>query len=215
MTWKSQKLSLIGVGIALLCFLTFLVGIAFGASSDLNDFKSVVLPILSTVGNWVAGTGALGAVVVALWLAEKQRQREKEFLNLDFSFVITPTVNKPILAISAVSVGNRPSNINSIALLSPGAGSLMFLANFLPGSSALPKVLGYGEKATFLLEEGFERHIASYLKTYANGSAEKLELKVSTTTENFVLRPDKGIRRELERLVELVDDAPKRQPVQG
>ncbi|PSF15375.1 hypothetical protein [Marinobacter shengliensis] len=215
MVWNRQKLFLIGTGVILALLLAFLFGVAFGTAWETQEFKTLILPILSTIGSWLAGIGALGAVIVALWLAEEQRQREKESLNLDFSLAIVPGIDNPVLCVTAVAVGNRPSNIHSISFVSPGAGTQMLVVHFLRGSATIPKVLGYGEKATFLFTEGFEKDIASYLKTYAQGKADKLELVVSTTTENFRLIPDKAMKENFEKLAKDAADAPSRQHPSG
>ncbi|WP_136254282.1 hypothetical protein [Onishia niordana] len=215
MPWKGQKLLLIGIAIVLLCAMAFLFGVAFGASSDLNAFKDTILPVLSTVGTWVSGIGALGAVLVALWLAEKQRQRDKESLNIDFDFVIFPWVMNPVLAISAVSVGNRPSNIHSISIYSENAEARMALVRFMEGSAALPTMIGYGEKVAYFCETGFDRHIAAYLKRHADGSAKGLSLTVSTTTENFNFVPSNALKKHFEQLVPEVDAAPSREDENG
>lgn len=208
MSWEKEKLILAALGVLLLCLMIFLLGVAFGTSTNNLEFKETILPVLSVVGSWVSGIGALGAVLVALWIAEKQRRGDKENLKLAFDFVVTSAQSNAVLMVSAVSVGKRPSEINSIIIFDPKASAQLYIARFLPGSSSIPTNLGYGKKAAWLCEEGFERHIGSYLKSYCNGKASYLKICVSTTTENFMLTPSKEMMKTLESYAKQADPAP-------
>ena len=198
------------MGVLLLCLMLFLLGVAFGTSTSNAEFKGSILPVLSVVGSWVSGIGALGAVLVALWISEKQRRSDKEHLELAFDFVVTQPYKNAVLMISAVSVGKRPSEINSIVIYSQGATAQMYIARFLPGSSAIPINLGYGKKAAWLCEEGFEHNIGSYLKTYCNSKASQLKICVSTTTVNFTLTPSEEMKKTLETFAKEAEPAPER-----
>lgn len=198
MSWEKEKNILLSIAVLLFGVMCFVFGVAFGVSSDSTAFANTILPVLSTVGAWISGIGALGAVTVALWLAEKQRRSEKEHLKIDFGFVIVPNVTGAVLMVSAVSEGKRPSEINSVAIYGKKAKAIMHVARFLPGSSQLPVNLGYGKKATFLCEEGFEYHVGEYINTYCDGSSRDLEVCVSTTTENFIFTPDELMKRALD-----------------
>jgi hypothetical protein len=210
MSWEKEKLVLTALGVLLLCLMLFLLGVAFGTSTSNAEFKESILPVLSVVGSWVSGIGALGAVLVALWISEKQKRSDKEHLELGFDFVVTQPYTNAVLMVSAVSTGKRPSEINSIAIYSQGATAQMYIARLLPGSSAIPINLGYGKKATWLCEEGFEHHIGSYLKTYCNSKASQLKICVSTTTENFTITPSKEMKKTLESFAKEAKPAPKR-----
>lgn len=200
MSWEKEKIILLSLGILIFGGMCFIFGVAFGTSSDRTVFFSSILPVLSVVGAWISGIGALGAVTVALWLAEKQRRSEKEDLKIDFGFVIVPGVTDAVLMISAVSKGKRPSEINSVSIYGKKAATIMHIARFLPGSSQLPTNLGYGKKAIFLLEKGFEYHIGEYINTYCDGSSKNLEVCVSTTTENFIFIPDTSMKSALDSI---------------
>ena len=210
MNWEKEKLALTALGVLLLCLMMFLLGVAFGTSTSNAEFKDSILPVLSVVGSWVSGIGALGAVLVALWISEQQKRSDKEYLELGFDFVVTQPYTNAVLMISAVSTGKRPSEINSIAIYSQGATAQMYIARLLPGSSVIPINLGYGKKATWLCEEGFEHHIGSYLKTYCNSKASQLKICVSTTTENFTINPSKEMKKTLESFAKEANPAPKR-----
>lgn len=210
MGWEKEKLILTAFGIILLCLMLFLLGVAFGTSTSSAEFEKTILPVLSVVGSWVSGVGALGAVLVALWIAEKQRRSEKEELKLAFEFVVTSGQSNASLMISAVSVGKRPSEINSIVIYSQDATAQMYIARFLRGSSPIPISLGYGKKAIWLCEEGFEHQIGSYLKSYCDSKATHLKICVSTTTENFIFIPSKEMKRTLESFAKNTVPAPER-----
>lgn len=198
MKWEKQKVILSISGVVLLSLMIFLIGVAFGVSTSGTEFKEMILPVLDVVGSWVSGVGALGAVVVALWLAEVQRKSDKEDLKVSLNFVLVPGVSNPVLMISAVSVGKRPSEVNSIVIYDENASSQMLVIRFLPGSSEIPINIGYGKKASWLCEEGFERHIGSYLKNYCNGTANNMKICISTTTENFIHSPSTEMKKTLE-----------------
>ncbi|MBU1308522.1 MAG: hypothetical protein KKE30_03185 [Gammaproteobacteria bacterium] len=198
MSWKKEKAILLSMGALLFGLMCFILGIAFGASSDQTEFSGTILPVLSVVGTWVSGLGSLGAVIVALWLAEKQRRAESELLELDLGFFIIPFASEAVLMISAVSKGKRPSEINSVSIYGKTANAKMYLVNFLPCGSQLPVNIGYGKKASFFCEVGFEYQIGEYISTNCNGSAKELELCVSTTTKNFIYSPDASMKKTLE-----------------
>lgn len=209
MSWKNEKVILIVLGLILLNAMCFLLGTALGVSIDHGNFTETLLPVLSVIGSWVSGIGALGAVTVALWIAEKQRRSEKEDLELNFGFVLVPGVREAVLMISAVSVGKRPSEINSVSIYGKDATAIMLVARFLNGGSQLPTNLGYGKKATFLCEEGLEIKIGEYLNRCCEGTSKDLKVCVSTTTENFVLIPDKGMKSALDSFAKKSGRAPE------
>lgn len=212
MSWEKEKVILIALCIALLCLMMFLLGVAFGTSTSISneEFEKTILPVLSVVGSWVSGVGALGAVLAALWIAEKQRRGEKEDLKLAFDFVIIPGQLNAVLMVSAVSLGKRPSEINSIVIYSQNAAVQMYISRFLHGSSPIPINLGYGKKAIWLCEKGFEHHIGSYLKTYCNSKASNLKICVSTSTENFIFTPSQEMKKTLESFAKEAEYAPER-----
>lgn len=209
MSWEKEKNILLSIGVLLFGAMCFVFGVAFGVSSDSTVFANTILPVLSTVGTWISGIGALGAVTVALWLAEKQRRSEKEYLKIDFGFVIIPNVSDAVLMVSAVSEGKRPSEINSVSIYGKKAKAIMHVARFLPCSSQLPVNLGYGKKATFLCEEGFEYRIGEYINTYCGGSSKELEVCVSTTTENFIFTPDDSMKSALDSFAAKLGESPE------
>ncbi|MDP9504575.1 hypothetical protein Q7O60_16380 [Pseudomonas protegens] len=215
MAWEKEKFFLAVVGVFLFGMMLFLLGTAFGASTNSGDFKEMLLPVLSVIGSWVSGVGALGAVLVALWIAEKQKRNDKENLKIEFGFVIVPFASEAVLMVSVVAVGKQPSEINSIVIYGEGTTVSMYVSRLLNGSSPIPVNLGYGKKAMFFCEEGFEYHIGSYLNTYCGGKAKNLKICISTTTENFILVPDIKMKSTLESFAEKSGLAPERMQENG
>lgn len=198
MSWEWQKNILIATGILLIVILAFLLGAAYGVSSDRKQFVDTLIPVFSTAGSWVSGIGALGAVFVSLWLAEKQARKDREQLKLSISSVLTTIHPEARLCIEVVSTGQKPSNISSISLTGKNSSRIMALVNFANGSSALPTKLGYGEKAYYFLQQGGEKEIGEYLKNNCAGSAKELQIYINTTTEVFILKPEKEMKSMLE-----------------
>ncbi len=60
----------------------FLLGLSFGLSNNHDKFITETVPVLSMLGGWVAGIGALAAVLTTLWLADKQRRDDVESLQV-------------------------------------------------------------------------------------------------------------------------------------
>jgi ABC-type multidrug transport system permease subunit len=58
--------------------LAFLLGLSFGLGNNQAKFISETVPVLSMLGGWVSGIGALAAVLTTLWLADKQRREDVE-----------------------------------------------------------------------------------------------------------------------------------------
>jgi len=201
MSWEKQKLLLITLFIAMLAGMAFFLGIAFGASQSKTEFVNTLIPIMSAIGSWVAGIGAIGAVIVALWLAEKQRLSDKEDLEIKFYYGIIPTYSRdPTLVVSVVCKGTKPSSINSISISSENADAVMQLMRFEPGSSSIPTKLGYGESATYLLGSNFDKEIGEYLKKHSSGRATNMKVYVNSTTESFVHAVDKKMLDNFEKI---------------
>lgn len=200
MNWRNQKIALLSCGISLIVLLAFLLGIAYGTSSERDRFVDISISAFSAVGSWVSGIGALGAIYVALWLAEQQARKDREHINIKFSCVILPSMYEgALLCIEAVSVGQKPSHIRSLNI-SGGKNCTHSIAliNFARGSSALPTRLGYGEEANYFLPPNFEKEIGKYIKEYCNGSANEICIYINTTTEVFRIDPDKQMKAMLE-----------------
>lgn len=179
------------MAIIFVSLLAFIIGIAFGASTSTDDFLGTFIPIFSALGSWLSGIGAIAAVFVALWLAEYQSQRDGERLEITLNTAMIPDIHKGLLiCISITSVGLRPSLVTSISI-ECGKNSSMQLVftKFFPLSDELPKKLNYSDSAAWFLNPDSEKTIADYIKSYCNGNAEGLIVKIKTSTKNFSLKP--------------------------
>jgi hypothetical protein len=66
------------LGIVTTSLLSAAMGFAFGVDSLSDDLNKNFIPILSMVGGWISGVGALVASVVALRIAENQTKYEHQ-----------------------------------------------------------------------------------------------------------------------------------------
>ncbi|MDO9623159.1 MAG: hypothetical protein Q7J46_04155 [Pseudomonas sp.] len=196
-----KALILICAGL-LISILSFALGVTAGVSTSYEYFTETLVPILSMLGNWVAGLGALGAVLVALWLAEKQKLDDSENLKVNFGFVIISGQKGHLLSVRVVSNGKRPSTVSGVSISSPDASTSIFIANYHHLSSQIPISLGYGAQANFILTYNFENEIASYINKWCTGSANKLELIVFSSLKNYTIKIDKELIENFQKLAE-------------
>ncbi len=169
----------------IVAFISFVLGISIGVSSEQETFLKFTIPILGVIGNWVAGVGAIFAVFVALWLAEQQRKRDSENLQLNFSVFITAGNPNPYLAVSVTSNGNKPSKINSISVHSKSSKIALAIMQFDIVGHQPPTLLTYGEQATFILVPKTEEGIRNFVKENGSGLYKNLYLGISTSTSFF------------------------------
>lgn len=66
------------LGAATISILSAAIGFAFGVDTPGDDLNKNVIPLLSMVGGWVSGIGALVAAIVALKIAENQTKHEHQ-----------------------------------------------------------------------------------------------------------------------------------------
>lgn len=170
--------------------LFFVLGAAAGASVSYEQFGGLILPLLSTAGSWVAGVGALGAVVVSLWLSDKQRREDVELLKVKPQISIVTGVEGWLISVEIVSAGKRPAVVQSLVIASRDSKMSIHVVNFFHQSRELPAALSYGEKINLILKSGFERDIARYVNEHCGGKSDNLEVRVSTTLSEFTARLD-------------------------
>lgn len=185
MDWKHIKFISAIVGIILVAALSFVIGISFGVTYEQATLTEVLIPALSAMGSWVAGFGALAAVLTSLWLAEQQRKNSGENLKCVFDVFVIQGEPDDSLGVIVTSNGNKPSNINSITIHSPDSTVAMSIQQFSPSSTPLPTSLPYGQQASFMLSPDFKSHINDYVRKHCSGSYENLFLSVNTTTKSF------------------------------
>lgn len=170
--------------------LSFALGAAFGSSVTHSDFIQTLIPLFSMLGDWISGLGALGAVLTALWIAEKQTKDDTEKLNISFNVMVFTGLSGEYLTVRVVSNGKRPSNVTSIVFSSPLSTVNIMVREFHHLSHPLPINLGYGVDAAFIFSAGFEEHIANYIKNHCGGLAEGLELIVVSTIKTYNVKID-------------------------
>ncbi|RDX37039.1 hypothetical protein DZA51_03135 [Vibrio campbellii] len=197
MDWKYIKFISAIVGIVLIATFAFVLGISFGVSYDKGSLTEIVIPALSALGGWVAGLGALGAVFTSLWLAEQQRKNSGENLKCVFEVFVIQGMPDEVLGVVVTSLGNKPSNINSITIHSSDSTVAMSIQQFKPSSAALPTYLPYGQQASYLLSADFKQHINNYVNKHCSGSYLNLFLSVNTTTNSFKVKFGKNVLEHL------------------
>lgn len=185
MDWKHIKLFLIIVGTTLIASLSFVLGISFGVSYEHDTLLTIVIPFLGVLGNWVAGLGALAAVFTALWLADQQRKRDMEKLNIVFSVYISNIHPQPYLAVIITCTGNKPSRINSISIHSNSSKMALMINGLDSAGHQLPMSLSYGEQATCILKPNTENSINDFVKKNCSGVYKNLNIYINTSTSSF------------------------------
>ncbi|MCC4834959.1 hypothetical protein LMH66_20155 [Shewanella sp. 10N.7] len=197
MDWKHIKYISVVIGVTLIATLTFVLGISFGVTYEKDSFTEIIIPVLSAMGSWVAGFGALGAVFTSLWLAEQQRKNSGESLKCVFDVFVIQGIPDDSLGVIVTSNGNKPSNVNSITIHSSDSTVAMSIQQFAPSSTALPTYLPYGQQASYLLSSDFKSHINEYVNKHCSGSYKNLVLSVNTTTDSFNVKFGKTVIEHL------------------
>ncbi len=171
---------------SVICILvSFVLGIEVGLTQSPNEYKTDLLPVLSTIGIWVGAFATLSAVIVSLWLALKQLSMDKEILQCTLNmFIIPGHQNQACIGLSIVSKGKRPSIVNSITWHGDGTSEAMVVSKYNQNSESTPKALGYGETIQIMHTENFEKHLHEFAIKNLGGEFRKLYLSVNTTTES-------------------------------
>jgi len=91
--------------------LTFLLGLSFGLGNNHNNFITETVPVLSMLGGWVSGLGALLAVGFALIQFHRQQEKERARCR------ILLEQGKWFFKIQIVSDGIIPSTVLSASIL--------------------------------------------------------------------------------------------------
>lgn len=154
-----MKWILFGVVLAL-CVVCGLLGLTVGI--NLNPQSTVkFVPAWGSLGDWVAGIGAIFAVGVAVWQSLLQQQREKAKAS------ITQEYYKEFWCIRLLSEGVVPVTVLSVRL-AYNISKTIDLAVWLTADAAPPRKLERGEVMTLIqlsdLDFGaFARHLADPL----------------------------------------------------
>lgn len=166
--------------------LAFLLGLSFGLGNNHHEFIAETVPVLSMLGGWVSGLGALAAVFTTLWLADKQRREDVESLRISVRSAIADTGEGGwFIAIGITSDGKRPVRVTSLSVQSPHAKSYLHVSQFWWGSDSLPAPMTYGDSISLHLPPGFDRQINEYVSRHCRGNTAGLKFVVSTTLHDF------------------------------
>lgn len=176
---------LYGCGLLLIAGVFLALGAAIGAANSYDQFRSLVIPLLSMLGSWVAGIGALSAVFVSLWMADRQRREDTENLMVRPGVCLITNENDWFVNVEVVSNGRRPSVVHSLKICSPHSKMFMQIIDFYHQSAQLPARLEYGEGLSFILTQRNKAQIKEYIDEHCDGRNEGLEVVVSTSLSTF------------------------------
>ena len=184
MSWKLQKYLLFLFLVLLISGLSFLIGVSFGTSTTNKQFTDIVIPVLSVIGTWISSIAAIVAVFVALWLAEQQRIRESENLDISFCCAVTPFKSGSNYCVKVIATGAKPAIVNSISLFPDNSKAVYFITNLESFSSKLPISLSYGQSASFFLKDSFAAEIEEFIAKHCSQNP-KLKLTVNSTVSSY------------------------------
>lgn len=194
-------------GCLFVCVISGLLGLTAGI--NLNPESTVrFVPSWGSLGDWVSGTGALLAVLVTLWLADKQRREDTELLKVvsNASFPFGPGyLGEPFISLELTSEGKRPVTATSLGVSSPHSKSRLAITRFAHHSpvKSFPVRLEYGQQASIHLEPGAELEIEKFAREHCGGKSDALKFIVGTTTGYWggLLSPGLfGIRKTTENI---------------
>ena len=178
--------------IGLLSFLALIIafvsGIQVGFTTTVDSYDKNILPTLSVIGIWFGSIATSSAVIVSLWLAFKQLNKDKEILEFRLNMNVIPGYqDKPCIGVTILSKGDKPSTIDSITWHSDIATSI-YVNRLHVSSAQLPAVLSYGQRITIMHEENFELHLSEYVKERLNNKLDSLYMSVNTTTDSHKIK---------------------------
>lgn len=185
----------------LLCILFYALGVATGVATSVDEFKETV-SLLSMLGGWVSGLGALAAVGTTLWLADRQRREDVESLKIWLARVRVNDFRDECLMVEVASNGKRPCTIRTINFKCPAAKNPLHVPAVLKESAPLPTPLNYGEAAQFIFPPYLEGQIARYINVDCGGRAESLCIVLSSNLESFEKLIPSDYLNELNNLAE-------------
>jgi len=172
--------------VVLLVGLAFLLGLSFGLGKSNASFVNEVVPVLSMLGGWVSGIGALAAVITTLWLADKQRREDVENIRVSVRSAIADTGEGGwFIAVNLTSDGKRPVRVISLSVHSPYANRYFQFTHFAWGGDSLPVSMSYGDSASLYLPYGADQQIAEFVRDHCGGRMKGLKFVVATTLREF------------------------------
>lgn len=165
--------------------LAFLLGLSFGLGNNHNKFVAETVPVLSMLGGWVSGIGALAAVITTLWLADKQRRDDVEHVKVTVNMALAGPDSPWFISVQAVADGKRPATLRALTFTSPHANHAAHISGFMPFGDQLPIQLSYGEKADFQLDYGTENLLRDFVNQHCKGNPAGLKAVISTNLNSF------------------------------
>lgn len=179
-----MKWILFGIVLAL-CVASGLLGLTAGI--NLNPESTVkFVPLWGSLGDWVSGIGALSAVAVTLWLADKQRREDVESVRVSVRSAITDTgYGGWFISVGLTSDGKRTAKVTGLSIQSPHSKKYLHVVQFWMGSDPLPASMMYGDSLSLNLEPGFDRRIKQFVAEHCSGNANGLKFVVKTTLHEF------------------------------
>jgi len=157
--------------------LSALAGLTAGINFNPQSTVKFV-PDWGSLGDWVSGVGAFGAIWVALALANKQRSQELPDLRFSMSGKYTFTL---------VNHGKLPVMVNAhnVILSNPkGGGSFWFGPDCLSNDPQVVE-LAFGQQVSFKYSEDVLGHIVDWINSSCGGNFQDMRFIVGTPTKAF------------------------------
>ncbi|MFK3945628.1 hypothetical protein [Pseudomonas fulva] len=172
------------VVIAAMCVISGLAGLTAGMNLNPNTTIKFV-PNWGSLGDWVSGCGALLAVIVTLWLADRSRREDVESVDVKCSMALVGGIQTPLLVVEATSDGKRDAHVSGVFFTCSKAKSNYWLVKWHSLSARLPAHLGYGQRAMLIANEGAIGELANFIAEHADGDVSGLTVHVQTTLKEF------------------------------
>ncbi|WP_193217469.1 hypothetical protein [Pseudomonas putida] len=168
----------------LLCgFLGLTAGINFNPQSTVR-----FVPSWGSVGDWVSGAGALAAVAVSLWLAQRseklQAKREQEVIKTE------QTASDFFASVRVVSLGHYPVHVKNVFVSRPDGGAFPLPAVLEDGSGGrdlhrFPVVLGFREEVSLGWSVTNARGLLHRIQLLEVETLRDLKIEVWTTVGTY------------------------------
>lgn len=173
------------------------------AGINLNPISTVrFVPNWGSVGDWVSGLGALSAVLVTLWLADKQRREDVADLLVVPKLSMISGEETWLVTVNVVSRGKRPSLATSTSISSKHSKSVLWLQNLHQYSGSLPINLSYGEKVDLIYTAKNIEQIAKFVMKHCAGRTDGLTVNILTTLDTYSAQLDGLIKNLLDETVD-------------
>lgn len=190
----------IAFGVLVACLVSALLGLTLGANLNPESTTKYVLN-WGSLGDWVSGIGALSAVLVTLWLADKQRREDVSELLVVPNISIIQGEATWLITVNVISKGKRPSFATSISISSKHSKKVLWPQNLHHYSGSLPANLSYGEKVDLIFTPRNVEQIAEFVLEHCDEKKEGLKLNVLTTLETFSAPLDGVIENLLDDVI--------------